>query len=42
MLEDGLEYVKNLFADLNRYTIEAKYLKMTNSVSFDEICSAYI
>ena len=39
MLEDGLEDVENHFTDLSKDTTRAKYLKMRNSVSFDEMCS---
>ena len=42
MLEDGLEDVENLLADLNKDSIGAKYLKMSNSVSFSDSCSCVI
>ena len=38
ILEDRLEEVENLFADLKDDTTRAKYLKMANSVSFSNIC----
>ena len=41
MLEDGLEHVENLLANLDRDSV-AKYLKMTNSVPFDKMCSYMI
>ena len=42
ILEDGLEDVENLLADLNKDSIGAKYLKMSNSVSFSDSCSCVI
>ena len=39
MLEDGLEDLENLFTDISQDSVGAKYLKMTNSVSFNEMCS---
>ena len=42
MLEDGLEDVENILADLNKDSIGAKYLKMSNSVSFSDSCSCVI
>ena len=44
MLEDGLKDVENLFdpEDLGGDTVGAKYLKMTNTVSFSDMCSNVI
>ena len=39
MLEDGLEDMENLYADLKDDVISASYLKMAQSVSFSELCS---
>ena len=42
MLEDGLEDLENLLSDLDKDAIGAKYLRMSNSVSFDKMCSYVI
>ena len=42
MLEDRLEDVENLLGDLKKDVVGAKYLKMSNSVSFSERCSYVI
>ena len=44
MLEDGLKNVENLLdpEDLEGDTIWAKYFKMTNTVSFSDMCSYVI
>lgn len=42
MLEDGLKDVENLLTDLKDDSIEAKYLKVANAVSFSDICSYVI
>ena len=42
MLEDGLEDLENLLSDLDKDAIGAKYLRMSNSVSFDKMCSDVI
>ena len=38
MLKDSLEDVQNLFGDLSQDSVDAKYLKMTNNVSFYKMC----
>ena len=42
MLEDGVEDVDNLLSDLETDVVGVKYLKMTNSISFSEMCTYVI
>ena len=42
ILEDGLDDVENLLTDSDKDSICAKYLKMSNSVSFPDMCTYVI